>query len=68
MNRCLLNIYSYSGVCITTRRMSLDSDAKKIYSAAIEAVSPANLIPTALNLDASTGLLSAGRLRYTLKQ
>ena len=48
--------------------MSLDSDAKRIYSAAIEAVSPANLIPRALNLDASTGLLRVGGLQYTLKQ
>lgn len=48
--------------------MSLDSDAKRIYSAAIEAVSPANLIPRALNLDASTRLLCVGGLQYTLKQ
>ena len=66
MDRC--PVYSYSGAHIITRGMSLDSDAKRIYSAAIEAVSPANLIPRALNSDASTGLLCVGGLQYTLKQ
>ena len=48
--------------------MSLDSDAKRIYRAAIEAVSPENLIPRALDLDASTRSLSVEGLQYTLKQ
>ena len=48
--------------------MSLDSDARKIYSAAIEAVSPSNLIPRALEFDPDRGLLSVAGTEYALKR
>ena len=54
---CPLNCYRRNFIS-SRRRMSLDSDARKIYSAAIEAVSPSNLIPRALEFDPDRGLLS----------
>lgn len=60
--------YCYRGAYISSRRMSLYSDAKKIYSAAIEAVSPSKLIPRALQFDPDRGLLSVGGGEYALKR
>jgi len=58
----------YRGAYISSRRMSLYSDAKKMYSAAIEAVSPSKLIARALQFDPDRGLLSVGGGEYALKR
>ena len=46
----------------------LHSDAYQIYSAAIQAVSPFNLVQKALNFDPSTNLLRVGDNSYLVKK